>query len=341
MDPSLWQILWYLVVGASIVFYVILDGFDLGVGLLHLGVKKDRDRRIFLNAIGPVWDGNEVWLVVVIGALFAGFPEVYATGISAFYTLLMIFLTGIIFRAVAIEFRSKQPSPRWRRTWDLLFSLASAVIVFCIGIMLGNLIRGIPLNEEKEFIGGFLDFFSMYSVIVGMFTLSLFAMHGGIYLIMKTSGELQERLLKWIYPLILFFTLMYLLTTFVTFALEPHMIARLREHPFLLIFPLLSLLCIGNIPREVVKRREGRAFLFSSLSIFFFFILFAIGTYPVIIRSTLFPETRSLTLMDSSSPLTLKILLLIAGLGLPFVFAYGCYVYRIFRGKVTLSDTSY
>lgn len=335
------QVLWYLVIGISVVFYVMLDGFDLGVGILHLLVKKDLDRRTFLNAIGPVWDGNEVWLVVIIGALFAGFPDIYATAMTAFYTMTMIFLVGIIFRAVAIEFRSKHASLRWRRCWDISFCFASILITFLLGVMLGNLIQGIPLNSDKEFIGGFFDLFSLYTIIIGIFALSLFALHGCIYLLMKTSHELQAQIRTWLGPLLLFFCVFYVSATGMTFWKYSYMIDRIRAYPLTMILPLFTLSGVFLIPRLVAQHREGRAFIVSCLTMASLFVLFAIGSYPVILRSNLDPMTNSLTIVDSSAAYTLRILLLIAVIGVPLVLAYGVYVYHIFRGKVKITDSSY
>ena len=163
MNEYILSFLWYLVIGACVIFYVALDGFDLGVGIMHFFTKKDEERRVFLNAIGPVWDGNEVWLVIVGGALFAGFPDVYATLFSGFYNFCMILLVGLIFRAVAIEFRSKRKSRRWRFTWDAIFSISSLVIAFGLGLTIGNLMAGIPLNENQDFIGSFAMFFQALS----------------------------------------------------------------------------------------------------------------------------------------------------------------------------------
>lgn len=335
------QVLWYLVIGASVVFYAMLDGFDLGVGILHLFVKKDLDRRTFLNAIGPVWDGNEVWLVVIIGALFAGFPDIYATVMTAFYTMTMIFLVGIMFRAVAIEFRSKHHSKRWRLCWDISFSLASILIAFLLGVMLGNLIQGIPLNSDKEFIGGFFDLFSLYTIVIGIFALSLFALHGCIYLLMKTTHDLQVQIRRWVGPLVIFFTACYVVSTVMTFWKHTYMIDRFRAYPLTMLLPLFTLISIFFIPRLIVKHREGKAFIISCFSIASLFVLFAIGSYPVILRSNLDPMTNSLTIADSSTAYTLRILLLIAVIGVPLVLAYGLYVYHIFRGKVQITDSSY
>lgn len=341
MKLSILQSLWYLVIAASVIFYAMLDGFDLGVGILHLCVKKDSDRRTFLNAIGPVWDGNEVWLVVIIGALFAGFPDVYATVMTAFYTMTMLFLVGIMFRAVAIEFRSKQTSLRWRKCWDISFCCASIIITFLLGVMLGNLIQGIPLNSDKEFIGGFFDLFSLYTIVIGIFSLSLFALHGCIYLIMKTTHELQIHICKWLKPLISFFCITYVLATVMTFWQHSYMIARIKEHPVIVVLPLLTLFGIISTPGLIAKHREGRAFIVSCLTIASLFTLFGIGSYPFMLRSNIDPMTNSLTIADSSSAYTLRVLLIIALLGIPLVFAYGIYVYHIFRGKVEITDTSY
>src|SRR3972149_6423750 len=162
------EVIWYWVIGLSVAMYVILDGFDLGVGMLHLFTKEDEERRIFLNAIGPVWDGNELWLVIVGGALFAGFPEAYATLFSSFYNLCMAFLAGIIFRSAAIEFRSKRGSKRWRNTWDRFFSFASFFIAFGLGVVLGNLIEGIPFDDQKSFSGTFSEFLRPYPILIGL-----------------------------------------------------------------------------------------------------------------------------------------------------------------------------
>src|SRR5688572_27110611 len=177
LDYNVW---WFLVFGGVISGYAILDGFDLGAGALHLFLKKEQSRRIALNAIGPVWDGNEVWLVIGGGALFAGFPVAYAAIFSAFYVPFMIFLVGLIFRGVAIEFRSKEPMPLWRKTWDVVYCVSSVIIALSLGLMLGNVAYGIPLNEHHEFSGDWLSFFNPFSILVAITTLALFMMHGAI-----------------------------------------------------------------------------------------------------------------------------------------------------------------
>lgn len=229
MNESTFALMWYAIIGICVVFYVVLDGFDLGVGILHFFTKKDEDRRIFLNAIGPFWDGNEVWLVIVGGALFAGFPDVYAAVFSGFYDLCMILLCGLIFRAVAIEFRSKQTSKRWRTTWDAVFGIASFVICFGLGLAFGNLIEGVPLDEHKDFIGTMEMFFRPYPCLIGLFTCSLLTLHGAIFLAMKTEGKLHERLRRWVKKCVIIFLGMYIITTIVTCIVQPHMVERMKD----------------------------------------------------------------------------------------------------------------
>src|SRR3989344_4526636 len=336
------QFLWYMVLGAASVVYCVLDGFDLGVGALHLFAKTDEERRIFLNAIGPVWDGNEVWIVIMMGGLFAGFPNAYATIFSGFYTLFMFLIAGLIFRACAIEFRSKREGKGWRSFWDATFSLASILVAFIIGLLLGNMIEGIPIDSTQNYVGKFSDFFKPYSVIVGITTVALFAMHGTIYLTMKTEGGAHETVRKWINKAILSFIFWYLVTTLLTIIYMPHMTHRFIHKPYTIAFPILAFLAIFNVPRLIKKGKDGLAFIFSSLSIAFLLVLFSLGTYPRIVRSTLDPAVNSLTIYNSSSSdKTLKILLIVVMIGVPLVLAYGAFVYRVFRGKVRLDHSSY
>lgn len=336
------EFIWFTVFVLLVIGYAILDGFDLGVGMLHLLSKKDEERRLMLNSIGPVWDGNEVWLVTAGGALFAGFPDVYATLCSAFYVPIMILLTGLIFRAVAIEVRSKRPMAWWRWTWDILFSFASFVIALSLGIVLGNLIRGIPLDEYKEFTGNFLDLVDPYSLLVGVLAASLFLMHGAIYILMKTEGALHDKMREWVNPTIIFFIMCYAITTVVTLIYMPHMTATIKERPIFFFIALLNMLAIANIPREIQRGKDGFAFASSCMNIIFLLALYAIGSYPNAVRAINDPELLSLTIYNSaSSHKTLEILLIIAVIGIPMVIAYTFAVYWIFHGKVKIDATSY
>lgn len=336
------EVLWYLIVIVALGFYVILDGFDLGVGTLHLFAKDDNERRVLLNSIGPVWDGNEVWLVVVGGALFAGFPDAFATIFSSFYVFAMLLLFGLIFRAVSIEFRSKHESHKWRHNWDVAFSLASILIAFGTGLVLGNLIEGIPLDADKDFVGSFVGFIRPYPILFGIATVVLFAMHGAIYLFMKTEGALHERIKLWIPKLIKSFVLCYIILTLATFYFASYMTRRMENFPVLFLIPLAAFFLILNISRQIKKNNGGWAFISSCLSILGFLSLFPIGTFPILVRSSVNPDSYSLSIANSaSSQLTLTILLIIVLIGVPLVLAYGAYIYRVFRGKVRLDDHSY
>ncbi len=333
--------IWFILIGVLLAGYAILDGFDLGVGSLHLLVKKDEERRTLINAIGPVWDGNEVWLVTSGGALFAAFPDVYATVFSGFYTAFMLLLFVLIFRAVAIEFRSKQEAKWWRQMWDVLFSIASIFIAFLMGVALGNIVTGVPVGADKEFAGSFFGLITPYTVLVGITTTALFMMHGAIYLVMKTEGEIQKKVKGWVNNSIIFFVICYVSTTMATLIYFPHMTQHFKDTPFLFILALLNMLAIANIPREIYHGREFKAFLSSCASIAALLALFAAGIFPNLVSSTINPE-YSLTIYNAaSSQKTLSTMLTIAIIGMPFVIGYTFIIYWIFRGKVKLDKMSY
>ena len=333
---------WFVVALVAIIGYSVLDGFDLGVGVLHIFAKDDYERRIFLNAIGPVWDGNAVWLVIVVGGLFAGFPGAYAAIMSSFYIPVTVFIAALILRTVAIEFRSKNPSHLWRKSWDTVFFVASSIIAFGVGILLGNMIQGIPLNENHDFTGSLVDLLRPYPLLLGVTSLACFTMHGVLYLVMKTEGPLHDKVRSWVSPCIIFFIVSYYVTTMATLIYQPHMIARLQDRPYLFVFAIISMLAIANIPRLVNLAKDGLAFLFSCISIAALVTLYGIGIYPVLLRSSILPEQNSVTIFNAgSSVLTLKILLIIVAIGVPLVLLYGFIVYRTFRGRVKIDKHSY
>lgn len=335
------NIIWFILVGALLTGYAILDGFDLGVGALHLFTKTDEERRISINSIGPVWDGNEVWLVTSGGALFAAFPDVYATVFSGFYIAFMLLLFVLIFRAVAIEFRSKQESKRWRSAWDVAFSISSIVIALLMGVALGNIIRGIPIGTDKEFAGTFLGLLNPYSLLVGITTVALFTMHGAIYLVMKTEGELQKRVREWVNNTIIFFVICFVTATMATLIYYPNMITHFKDNPALFIVAILTMLAIANIPREINNGKEFRAFLSSASTIGLLLVLFAIGIFPNVVLSNPSPE-NSLTIYNAaSSQKTLMVMLTMAIIGMPFVVAYTIIIHKIYKGKVKIDETSY
>jgi len=333
--------IWFVLLTLLLAGYAILDGFDLGVGALHLFVHEDNERRTFLNAIGPVWDGNEVWLVTGGGALFAAFPEVYATVCSGFYLPFILLLVALIFRAVAIEFRSKHPARWWRRLWDVSFSVASIAAAFLLGIAFGNVVWGVPLDATAEYRHGLLPLLNPYALLMGITTVALFMMHGAIYIVLKTDGPLQAKVRGWVNRTIIAFIIAYATTTMATLVYAPHMTARLKEHPLFFVVPVLTMLAIANIPREIHRNRDFAAFLSSCAAMAGLMGLFAIGVYPNLVLSNPLPA-HSLTIYNAaSSPKTLAIMLIIAGIGVPLVLAYTASIYYIFRGKVRLDSMSY
>lgn len=336
------QFIWFSAFVVLLTGYAILDGFDLGVGMMHLFSKSDEERRIMINAIGPLWDGNAVWLVTAGGALFAGFPDVYATVCSAFYIPVMVLLSGLIFRAVAIEFRSKQPMAWWRWFWDVMFSLASLVISFDFGLITGNLVRGIPLDAEGEFIGDFYSLLNPFALFIGGVTVSLFLMHGVIFIIMKTENPLHDKLRAWVNPAIILFIIFYATSTMATLIYMPHMAETIKQRPIFFLIAVINIFAIANIPREINLGRDFRAFLSSCLNIVCLLALFGIGLYPNVVRALNDPQNLSLTIYKNSSSITtLEILLVIACVGMPMVISYMSIIYWIFRGKVRLDSTSY
>jgi len=336
-----YYLIWFILVGVLFTGYAILDGFDLGVGTLHLFLKKDEHRRLMLNSIGPVWDGNEVWLVTGGGALFAAFPEAYATVFSGFYLAFMLLLAALIFRAVAIEFRSKEPWPWWRQAWDVAFAVGSILSAFLIGVAMGNLVRGVPLDAEHEFRGTFLGLLNPYSLCLGVTTVLLFAMHGAIYAAMKAEGELQQILHSWIPRLIGIFLAAFFLFNIYTLIECQYVLDAVRRQPAIFAAIAVGVLLILNVPREFHKGREFPAFLSSCLGMAAMMAAFGLTSFPHMVLSNPTPD-NSLTIYNAaSSPKTLQIMLIIAVIGVPIVLTYTACIYYIFRGKTKLSSHSY
>lgn len=335
------EVIWFILVGVLLTGYAVLDGFDLGVGALHLFVKKDEDRRMLLNAIGPVWDGNEVWLVTGGGALFAAFPEAYATVFSGFYIPFMLLLVSLIFRAVAIEFRSKEPWKWWCTMWDIAFACGSIVSALLIGVAMGNIVRGIPLDADHEFAGTFVGLLNPYALTMGVTTVALFAMHGAIYIVMKTEGELQQKVRRWVPTLIGVFIACYSIFNLYTFIDVPRIVDLVRERSYIFLVAALGILVVLNIPREFSRGREFNAFLCSCLGMALMMATFGLSYFPNIVYSSPNPE-NSLTIANAAStPKTLGIMLVIATIGVPVVLAYTASIYYIFRGKTKLTSHSY
>jgi cytochrome d ubiquinol oxidase subunit II len=336
------HVIWFVLLGILLAGYAVLDGFDLGVGILHPLARNDDERRIFLNAIGPIWDGNEVWLVTYGGALFAAFPEAYATIFSAFYTAFMLVLTALIFRATSIEFRSKLASPLWRRAWDFGFFAASALATLLFGVAIGNGMVGIPLNARGVFTGGLLDELRPYPLLIGALALAMFAMHGALYLYLKVpKGELHARIGRWIWHTWGIFLVLYMLTTIYTLVAVRGAVPNFHRAPWAVAVVILNVLAIANIPRCASADQARRAFLSSCVTIIAMVTLFGIALWPNLVRASNNPDYSLSIYRASSSERTLRIMFLIACIGIPLVLTYTTIVYWTFRRRVEIGTHSY
>ena len=294
-----------------------------------------------MNSIGPLWDGNEVWLVTFGGALFAAFPEAYATVFSGFYTAFMLLLVALISRAVSMEFRSKVESPAWRRAWDGLFFAGSLAATLLFGVAVGNAMIGVPIDASGNVTSSVVDQLGPYPLLVGAMTVALFAMHGGLFLYLKTEGEFQARLRDVLWRSWGLFMVAFMLTTIATVALIPRATENFRRFPWAVLVVVGTVLAVANIPRCLYRDRPGLAFLSSGGVIAGLVALFGLALYPNLVTAAGDPS-RSVTIWNAaSSPRTLGIMLVIAAVGMPFVLAYSGVIYWTFRGKVRLGEHSY
>ncbi len=342
MSPELLCIVWFVILNVLLIGYAILDGFDLGVGILHPFVARtDRERRLVMNSIGPLWDGNEVWLVTFGGALFAMFPNAYASIFSAFYLPFVLLLFALIFRAVSLEFRSKRTSPFWRTFWDILFFLGSTLAAFLFGVAVGAVMQGMELSELGDYQGTLLDLLSGFSISVGLFTVALFAMHGAIYLYLKTEGALQQRLFVWMQGTYYTYLALFVIVTFWSVFFVPASLQHFGKYPILWLVPILNVLAIANIPRAIAQHKPFYAFISSCCTISALVFLFSAALFPDLLPASN-NAAFSITIYNAaSSMLTQKIGLIIVAIGIPMVLSYTLLIYWTFRGKVTLTKDSY
>jgi cytochrome d ubiquinol oxidase subunit II len=323
--------IWFMLLGVFLAGYAILDGFDLGVGVLHLFARGDAEREALVESIGPFWSGNEVWLVVFGGALFAAFPAAYAAAFTTMYLPFMVLLVALIFRAAAVEFRHHAETPGGRLAWDVALSAASVLVAFLFGVAVGNAITGVPLGPGGMVTHESLALVRPYPVLVGLFAVMTFAMHGAIYLQLRTEGELRERVGRWAWRTFGLFLALFLLTTAATVLAFPDATAGFEQHPWLWVVPVLNVLAIANLPRSLAHGNPRRAFVSSGAVIAAFTFLFGAALYPNLVVSTLGAEYNLTVWRAASSEGTLANLLIAAGIGMPFVLAYTVVTYRVFR----------
>lgn len=346
------ETLWFYLVAVVVAVYVVLDGFDLGAGTLHLFVaRNDSERRTVLQSIGPVWDGNEVWLLAAGSAMILAFPRLFASAFSGFYLPIMIMLWLLILRAIAIEFRSHLKSPIWRPIWDVVFSLSSLLLAVVLGVAMGNVVRGVPLGGDGYFFTplwtsfrtssielGVLDW---YTLTVGVTSLLALTHHGAMWVILKTEGQVRNRAKKaaaLTWPLLLLFVV---LVTVFTFSIQPQVPRQINANPLSYVFPLAALGGIFASQRFTAKGRELPAFLGSAVFLVGMLLSVVFGLYPMVLPAAGDPAA-SLTIYNASGPAySLRVALFWWVPGMILVTAYTSFVYRQMAGKVRLDEEGY
>lgn len=330
--------LWFILIAVLYTGFFILEGFDFGVGILlpFLGrggtaEEKDTSRRAIINTIGPFWDGNEVWLLTAGGATFAAFPFWYATLFSGFYLPLFLLLLALIFRGIALEFRSKDSHPRWRAVWDWAIFAGSLVSALLLGVAFANLARGVPIDADMNYVGGFFYLLNPYALLGGITAVVIFALHGAIFLSMKTTGELENRSRAaawrlWL-PGVLVLLVLLVATYFAT-----DFIAQIGVNPGLI--PVAGIAAILTCGYFIRKKKEGLAFAMTAISIAAAIITLFLVMYPRVMISSLDPA-YSLTIYNAAStPYTLQVMTIVALIFVPVVLLYQGWSYWVFRKRV-------
>ena len=322
--------LWFILVGVLFTGFFFLEGFDYGVGILmpFLG-KKDEERRVILNTIGPVWDANEVWLLTAGGAMFAAFPNWYATLFSGFYLALFLMLVALILRAVAFEFRSKDKNPRWRTLWDWCIFFGSFVPALLWGVALANIIRGVPIDANKEYVGGFFNLLNPYALLGGLTGLALFTLHGATFLSLRTEGELHQRveaLAARLWPVALILGVATAAARY---------FARIIVSSIPLIGAVLACLALLAAGLLLRQKRSGWAFVMTGLTIALTVITIFTGLFPRVMVSSLNPEWSLTVTNAASTPYTLKVMSIVALIFVPIVLIYQAWNYWVFRARVS------
>jgi len=334
--------IWFFLVAFLLTGYVILDGFDLGAGVLYPFIARSEEERSVVRAsIGPVWDGNEVWLITGAGAIFAAFPMVYAMTFSGFYLAIMLVLFGLILRAVSLEFRHKDTS--WKRVWDGAFFLGSLVPSILVGCALGNVIRGVPMDLQGNYTGTFLQLLNPYSLLVAVTGLFLIVQHGAAWLAVKSEGELHARALKYRRVSFWICAVLAVATSAATILTVSRASDNVFGRPVGWLF--LVILVVGLLYTIWQMMKEGgelKSFIGSAVIIIGLAGIAAVGNFPDMVPARGTPPATSLTVSRAASGhLTLLVMLIIALIGCPIVLAYTALIYRTFWGKTKAADAEY
>ena len=329
------ETIWFLLWGVLWAIYFILDGYDLGIGTLlpFLG-KSDTDRRIMLNSMGPFWDGNEVWLITAGGVTFAAFPKAYAVMFSGLYTPLMLLLFALIIRGVSLEFRHQVDSPAWRRVWDWGATIGSFLPALLLGVAFANIFMGLPLDEKGVFQGNLLTLLNPYGLAGGVLFVLLFAMHGALWLAIKSEGDLQRRaanLARKLWPV-----LVVLIGAFVVLTvIYTNLLGNYLTNPLLLVLLVAPVLALLLLRRQIGKEDWWFAWGLSAAMITGLTLFGVVGLYPALLPSSINPDYSITIANAASSTLTLSIMLGVALVFVPIVAAYQFWLYRTFSHKVT------
>ncbi len=294
-----------------------------------------------LNSIGPVWDGNEVWLITAGVVMFAAFPPVYAAVFSGMYLAVMLLLIALVAQAVSIEFRSQLESSRWRSGWDWSFGLGSTVAILLFGVALGNMLHGFPLDTNGDFTGGSFDLLNPYSLLIGVLALAMLATHGDLWTAVKAQGELEDKARRWAGGAWLAYAIIWIVTGLATAITHSYLLENYLYWPLLFTIPTLALVAMGALRFMLARGRVLTAFLLSSVAIVLNWGMVGASLFPNLVYSRISPE-NSLTLDGASaSEYALKVILIVVTLGLPLVLTYTVFVYRSFRGKVSPDQFHY
>jgi cytochrome bd ubiquinol oxidase subunit II len=340
--------IWFCLVAVMIVMYVVFDGFDIGAGIVQPFVANtEREKRSVLRSIGPVWDGNEVWLLAAGGTLYFAFPALYASSFSGFYLPLMIVLWLLMLRGISVEFRNHIDNSVWKPLWDGTFFLSSALLAVFYGAALGNVVRGVPLDSAGYFfeplwtdfrLGKETGILDWYTGLVGLTTLFTLTVHGALWVYLKTEGRVQERSARLASQAWWGLVLMTLVVTFFTFQVQPHIPARLGGEPWGLLFPFLAIFGLLGMRWFLYRKDELLSFLSSCLYIMGMLTSTVFGVYPYVLPSNSSPEL-SLTLFNAAAPsYGLKVGLVWWIIGISLVTAYFIYTYQNFAGKIRLDE---
>lgn len=341
MEMNIFQIIWFVLWGVLWAGYFALDGFDLGAGsLFYFLGKNEREKNAIYHAIGPFWDGNEVWLITAGGATFAAFPTAYAIMFSSLYTPLLLLLFSLIIRGVAVEYRNKHESPSWQKFWDVAFFIGSVLPPILLGVAFANIFKGIPIDEKGILQTNLLGLLNFYGILGGALFLFCFSTHGALWIAFKTEELLSERaanLAKKLWAISLILVVIFWVVSFVI----TNIWQNYMKAPILIIFPLFAVLFYFLVPLFIHKKEYLKAWIMSALTIVFFTAWGMAGLFPNIFPSSINPA-YSLTIMNSSSsPLTLKIMTIVAVIFVPIVLAYTFWAYKVFSYRITEEKVSY